>query len=178
MKPFRDNLTADELKDLLIYDPTTGVFTRRVTRGRHGRHKAGEVAGHINGSDGYIAIRLNNTLYLAHRLAWLYMKGEWPSQQIDHKNLKRSDNRWTNLREASHGQNVVNSPARKNNTVGLKGVSLITQAKRWNMSRPYVARLTVDRRVIYLGQFATAEEAHTAYMTASRKHFGEFARAK
>jgi len=178
MRPFRDNLTADELTGLLIYDPRTGVFTRRVARGRHGRHKAGEVAGHLNGSDGYIAIRLNETLYLAHRLAWLYMTGEWPTLQIDHKNLQRSDNRWENLREASHGENVVNSPARKNNTIGLKGVSLLTQAKRWNMTRPYRARITVDRKVIELGRFSTAEEAHATYMDASKKYFGEFARAE
>jgi hypothetical protein len=104
------------------------------------------------------------------------MTGNWPKYQIDHINLKRADNRWINLREATHGQNVQNSSLRKNNTTGFKGVSKLSH--KCKLKRPFRARITVNNREIILGVFSTAEEAHTAYLAAAKKHYGEFARAK
>lgn len=153
-------LTAARLRHLLRYNPTTGVFVRRVAAGRHGCHKAGTVAGHLNARHGYITIRVDGRSYLAQRLAWLYMTGEWPKKQIDHKNLIRSENRWNNLREATHGQNVQNSSLRKNNTSGFKGASILKS--QYPLTKPFRARITVNRKEIGLGYFTTAAEAHGA----------------
>ena len=169
-------LTAQRLRYLLHYDPETGIFVRRVAVGRHGRHKAGLIVGHQNAGDGYITIRVDGPLYLAQRLVWLYMTGEWPKHQIDHKNLTRNDNRWSNLREATHGQNVQNSSLRKNNTSGFKGASIIKT--QYTLARPFRARITVNSKEIGLGYFATAAEAHEAYLKAADKYYGEFRRAK
>jgi hypothetical protein len=155
-------ITAERLRSLLSYNPETGIFTWRV---RRGRILAGTVTGGI-GSHGYVEIRVDYRLYLAHRLAWLYMTGEWPKETIDHRDLDRTNNRWRNLREATFGQNNTNRRAR--GAQGLKGVT--------KNRRAYVAQIQVAGRNRYLGSFATPEAAHAAYVAASSAH-GEFARA-
>lgn len=91
-------LTAGRLKELLTYDPETGVF---IWRGwRSGSAVAGSVAGSLH-SDGYVCIKIGRCLYRAHRLAFLYMTGSRPIGQVDHINMNRADNRWCNLRETS-----------------------------------------------------------------------------
>lgn len=169
-------LTVEHLREVLHYDQDTGIWTRKINRGRNNRYKAGEIVGHLNAADGYITIRLDNILYLAHRLAWFYMTGQWPKHQVDHKNLNRSDNKWLNLREATHGQNVQNSSLRKNNISGFKGAHKMT--RKYKLRRPFRARITVDRKEIYIGSFRSAKEAHKAYLEAATFHFGEYARAK
>ena len=98
---------------------------------------------------------------MAHRLAWLYTHGKWPSKYIDHINGVKTDNRIANLREADNGENMQNQRrARRNSKTGLLGV-------RWNRaSGNYVAVITVNRHVINVGSFKTAEEAHEAYLRA------------
>ena len=91
----QDKLTAERLRERLHYDAGTGVFTRRVGSG-HAR--AGEMAGTVH-STGYVRISINGGTYTAHHLAWLYVHGVWPSDQIEHISRKRSDNRIANLRE-------------------------------------------------------------------------------
>jgi hypothetical protein len=119
---------------------------------------------------GYRKIKLNGGCFAAHRLAWLYMTGEDPgSRYVDHRNGETGDNRWSNLRLASHGQNKANSKLHKNNTAGLKGVSPVSGSTRWQ------ARIRWDRKLIYLGVYNTKEEAHAAYLKAASKCFGEFA---
>ncbi|MCK9994454.1 MAG: hypothetical protein Dbin4_02974, partial [Alphaproteobacteria bacterium] len=98
-------LTQSRLKELLHYDPDTGVFTRRVQTSSNAR--VGDVAGCLH-PEGYRHIQIDGKRYAAHRLAWLYMTGEWPTNQLDHLNGVRDDNRWGNLREATHGQNQQN----------------------------------------------------------------------
>ena len=93
-----------DIRDLLGYDPETGLFTRKVQRGKH---KEGEIAGCLN-AKGYVEIKACGKIYEAHRLAHLFMTGSWPSEQIDHVNHIKSDNRWSNLREASRAQNTQN----------------------------------------------------------------------
>src|SRR5690606_34614864 len=98
-------LTQQRLKELLYYDPETGIFTRLV--GRSGpRARAGDVAGSDNGK-GYIRIYVDGRPYKAHRLAWFYMHGEWP-EEIDHRNGERADNRLSNLRPVTRQQNNLN----------------------------------------------------------------------
>src|SRR5690348_8900862 len=107
----RPSLSQAHLKELLRYDPETGKFFWLVRARR--RSRIGDEAGSDHGQ-GYIEIGIEGRRYLAHRLAWFYMTGEWPPEMVDHKDLCRSNNRWANLRLATHGQNVQNTPARRN----------------------------------------------------------------
>jgi len=159
-------ITADELKELMEYDPETGVFTRRVQRGSA---KAGDVAGYIDPSTGYRVISIKNKDHYAARLAHLYMEGEWPKNSIDHINRIRNDDRWENLRPANRTENNQNQGIRKNNTSGHKGISWHKAAKKWS------ARIDVNKKRINLGLFTTIEEAVAARKDAELKYFKEFA---
>lgn len=161
-------LTLDRLKDLLAYDPKTGTFTRLVGRPGPNGH-VGAVAGCNNGQ-GYIRLYVDGKPYKAHRLAWFYMTGEWVDE-VDHRNTVRSDNRWDNLREATRGQNRTNCAAYKNNTSGLKGVSLYRRTGKWK------AQIQKSGQKHFLGYFDTPEAAHDAYAKAANDLFGQFARA-
>jgi hypothetical protein len=155
-------LTADQLKELLEYDPDTGVLRNRANGRSIGwRHSAG-----------YRQCMIGKKKYFIHRLAWLYAHGHLPKEQIDHINGDRSDNRICNLRIATQKQNSANMKIRSNNKVGFKGVSRI------NRSKPFFASIHVDGKTKYLGIFATAEEAHEAYLLAARMYFGDYARAE
>lgn len=152
-------LTQDLLKSLLNYDPDTGVFTWLVQR--RGTAKAGTTAGSINGC-GYIHIRVNIKMYPAHRLAWLYVYGVWPSKGLDHINRVRTDNRIANLREATDGENKQNCSLHRNNSSGIKGVG--RNQGKWR------ARISVDDRQIYLGRYTTIEDAIAARKAAEVKY--------
>lgn len=163
-------LTQGQLKELLHYDPETGIFTwykwRVTKRGESGERVAGSVQ-----KKGYITIGLGGKVYMAHRLAWLYMNGAWPKDQIDHINQAKADNRFANLREATNGQNKSNSKVHRNNRCGLKGVTFYKLPKK----RPWQARIRINKELICLGYYSTAEEAHAAYVVAAKKYHGEFA---
>lgn len=170
-KRFRSpRITAERLRIVLDYDPITGLFRRRYDSYENGPHgyASGDIAG-IKDDRGYIHVSIDGTRYLAHRLAWLYMTGEWPADQVDHINLDPGDNRWSELRGANNGQNKANGRLRKDNASGFKGVHL-RESGKWR------ACIRVNKKLISLGSFATAEEAHGAYVRAAVKHFGEFAR--
>jgi hypothetical protein len=154
-------LNPERLRELLAYDPETGAFTWRVGQ------RAGKVAGSVH-SKGYARIWVGGRSYRAHRLAWLYVTGAWPVAQLDHANGARDDNRFVNLREATNAENGHNR--KTNNPCGFKGVR--QQKKRW------CARIGKNGRRIFLGLFATPEEAHAAYVAAATEHHGEFARAE
>jgi hypothetical protein len=160
-------LTQAYLKSILNYCPETGVFTRLVRTANC--ICVGDIAGSING-EGYLHIMIAGKRYKAHRLAWLYMTGDWPKDQIDHIDGEKANNRFPNLREATHGQNQSNTPVQQNNTSGYKGVS------RVKGKRPWMARIMVAGKSIYLGIFETKELAHAAYREAADKHKGEYAR--
>lgn len=160
-------LTAERLRELLHYDPETGTFTRRVTTSS--RAIAGDVAG--TGNDrGYTRLKVNNRSYRAHRLAWLYMTGEWPELQIDHVNGDRADNRWANLREAAPHQNRANSKPTIRNKCGIKGV-------RWHYGK-WSVEITAKGIRHYIGRFNKLSEAAEAYAAAADRYHGEFARVK
>ena len=144
-------LTQEKLKSLLHYDQVVGIFTWP---------KTGKIAGNENGH-GYWRIGVNNGRYMAHRLAWLYVYGEWPTGQIDHINGIKTDNSIKNLRcvsNAENGQNI-NKP-RNRNVSGLLGACY---DKRHDV---YTARIMIRGKQINLGTFRTAEEAHSAYLKA------------
>lgn len=159
-------LTAERLHDLLNYDPHTGVFCWRVNRGPA---KAGVKTGCPDGK-GHLRITVDNVVYSAHRLAWLYVHGRWPKDQIDHKNGVRHDNRIANLREATKSQNHHNSKRPRNNTSGHKGVYWHAKSRKW------MALISVNGRSNYLGLYDTREAAAAARRTAADRLHGAFAR--
>lgn len=156
-------LTAERLRELLEYNPLTGVFCWRVSRGTK---RAGSAAGSLR--DGYWIIRCDRKNYGAHRLAWLWIHGEWPEGEIDHRDLVRSNNVLTNLREASHSLNNANRRLRPQNA-GMKGITCRKSGK-------WVAQIAVNGVKMGLGTYLTAEEAHAAYRQAAIAHFGDYAR--
>ena len=162
-------LTQEYLKSILSYDPDTGVFIRLVSFGY--RAKAGDIAGSPD-KNGYLRICISGKSYKAHRLAWLYMTGEWPKDQIDHIDMEQSNNRFSNLREANYSQNQSNRPVRKNSKSGYKGVYFLKNKK----DRPWMAQIKVMGKDIYLGMFKTKEMAYSAYCKAAEKYQGDFAR--
>ena len=160
-------ITQARLKELLDYNPETGVFVWKVRRG--GIANAGSVAGGVDGK-GYVRINVDFLTYKAHRLAWFYVTGKWPRDQIDHTNCTKNDNRFSNLREASNSENKRNTPRYANNTSGTKGDYRIAKTGRWR------AIIRVDRVRIHLGVFGTVEEAITAYAEGSARLHRDFGR--
>lgn len=137
------------------YDPETGVLSRRKMSLKV---NAGSV------KHGYRCVIIDRKSYQVHRLAWLYMTGEFPAQEIDHINHDRLDNRFRNLRQASRAENTRNRKGRAKS--GLKG-AYGGRNDRWHSK--------IGGR--YLGMFDSAEEAHAAFMNEARKLYGEFASA-
>ena len=160
-------VTVDRLREAFHYDPDTGLFTWKISPRRA---KKGDIAG--CNSHGYIVIGIDQKMYPAHRLAWLYMTGEWPSAQVDHIDLNRSNNSWNNLRAASHCENQRNKSTQKNNTSGHKSVCWHNRQRKWN------AQIKVMGKTVYLGRFQSFEDAAFAYSSAAKLHHGEFARVK
>lgn len=148
-------LTQAELKELLTYDPATGVIVWRVAR----RDRIGEKAGALN-SFGHRQIRLNGKLYLAHRLAWLYLHGEWPETNIDHINGVPDDNRIDNLRLATSKQNQENVKLRVDNASGCRGVNWNHREHKW------VARVQHHKQRIHVGKFDLLKDAIAAVKEA------------
>lgn len=162
-------ISVERLRALLDYDPATGIFRWRVRQRKIGGfYNPGDIAG-FKETLGYWCVGLGGKTYKGHRLAWLYVKGEWPAEDIDHINGRRSDNRICNLRLGGKAVNAWNAKMKVTNAVGLKGVR--------RDGKKFIARIGVRGVRIYLGTFDTAELAHSAYMNAAIKYFGEFARA-
>jgi hypothetical protein len=132
------------MKDLLSYDPPTGVITWKVSRGRV---KAGDVAGNASHRYGYVAIRINGKRYYAHRIAWELYYGEPPSQTIDHINGDTSDNRICNLRDVD---------SRTNQSARFRDRQLPTGAYPTRNGQRYQATAKIDGK----------SKAHQAYLEA------------
>lgn len=159
----REHLTAERVRRLLDYDPSTGIFRWLELPPATKIVKVGDVAG--GNDNGYVRIRVDGRTHYAHCLAWLWMTGQWPTDQVDHRNTVRSDNRWENLRQASQQLNSQNRRvAPKRTSSGFLGVS-----RRNRKRHPFVARICLDRKLISLGVFETAEAAHSAYVEAKRR---------
>lgn len=156
----KNDLSAEQVRAILSYNPETGEIRRRST---------GAVAGSPN--HGYLRIKIGLRNYAAHRLAWLLHYGEWPVGGLDHADGIRRNNRIANLRAASVTQNNANARTYSNNKLGLKGVSWLPSAGK------YRAQIKKNGLVIFLGSFDDAASAHQAYISAAREAHGEFARA-
>jgi hypothetical protein len=154
-------LTAARLREVIEYTPETGTFTWRHKRGP----RCGE-AGAICSDTQYRRISVDSRLYLAHRLAWLYMTGSWPECAIDHKNGERADNRFENLRDVSLKENVQNRRLKSvNSSSGFLGVSV---SENYKGALRFKASIMYEDKRIYIGRFATAEEASAAYFGAKK----------
>lgn len=160
-------VTVSRVKAVLIYDPDTGIF-RWIDAILHRKHP---VAGSLD-TKGYRRIEIDNKIYKAHRLAWLYVTGSWPAAEIDHKNGLRDDNRFCNLREATRAENNANASRLRTNRSGYKGVTAAYGGKRWT------AKIWSNGSSKVLGVFDTKEGAHLAYCAAAKALRGAFARTK
>lgn len=159
----RNMLNQSDLKAQLKYDPDTGVFTR-IKVNPQSRLNVGDIAGCLTG-DGYLCFMVNKKLYLAHRLAWFYMTGNWPKNQIDHINCIKTDNRFCNLREATNLENRQNIHIpQSNNKTGFRGVSIEKESGKFK------AQIKVNNKKITLGRFDKPEEAYQAYLNGKAKH--------
>jgi len=154
------------LLELLHYSPTTGTFTWRVSRGNQVRR--GDRAGCLH--EGYWQIKIDGTLYYSHKLAWFYVHGVWPEEEIDHKNGTPPQNPIRNLRPASRCQNMWNRKMPCSNTSGFKGVSF------YRRNGKYRAQIMQFGKKKHLGYFDTPEQASAVYVAAAEARFGEFAR--
>jgi hypothetical protein len=166
------SLTAPYVRSILDYDRRTGVFvwkTRDDVSAKWNNKYPGTVAGSLNKGTGYLRISINDRDYSAHRIAWLHVTGEWPTQ-VDHRNRIRTDNRFKNLRSASKNQNQFNRTTSKNNTSGYKGVYWHAIGKKWCVN------IAVNGKQIYLGLHTDIKKAAAAYRKAAKKYHGDFAR--
>ena len=155
-----DDLSHSALVAALRYEPETGAFIWLVKRGSA---VPGKPAGHRLPDENRLKLRLFGRLYNAHRLAWFYMISKWPEGDIDHIDGDALNNRWKNLRDVTHGVNMQNirSP-RPNNKAGLLGVVSVRNGT-------YSSRIRSGGKIIHLGTFRTAREAHEAYIDAKRE---------
>jgi hypothetical protein len=150
-------ITQKRLRELLSYDPETGVMLWRVSRGKA---KAGQIAG--NPTRGYLQLMVDGHATFVHRFIWLYVHGKWPDGNIDHIDGDRSNNRLVNLRDVSQAINIQNErKPRSNNKSGFLGVS--ANRGLWK------AEISITGKTKFLGRFKTPEEAHQVYVEHKRK---------
>jgi len=170
---------AEYLHQCFSYDPDAGALTWRWRPRNHfptdreymrwNSTWRGKRAGSATSVD-VVNVKIDSRLFAAHRIIWKMGTGEDPPDQIDHINRNPLDNRWVNLRLATHSQNVSNKSRYRNNTTGAKGVRIT----KLSYPRPYQARIRVNGNLMHLGSFSTIEEARGAYAAAAKHYFGEF----
>jgi len=159
-------ITPKRLRELLDYDPQTGIFTWRINRKGPGARK-GRIAGTVSPTNGYRYMKLDQVNYPAGALAFLWMTGKRPPE-VDHINLVRDDNRWSNLRAAANrSQQLGNTAGWTKRKAPFKGVRFDKRDGYWYAQ---ICQCTLP------GRYETAEEAHAVYIEAAKKRFGEFAR--
>lgn len=157
-------MTCEELRGHLDYDKDAGTFFWKPRRWRSAKGVAGTKHPH-----GYIVITIDNVQYPAHRLAWLHYYGEWPKEEVDHKDTDKSNNRIENLRDATPRQNRANTAPI--GASGIKGVRQKHAGGKWEASIIHAGQY------FYLGSFDTSEQAAAAYNAKAAEFHGEFTRA-
>ena len=160
--PNNKGLTADLLRQQVEYDQQTGVFRRRRSFGPNVR--VGQVAGSLK-KDGYVRFSVLGKTHMAHRLAWLYVMGQWPINEIDHINSIRADNRFSNLRDVPKKTNAENR-----RTASRLKVSGLALGVAFNKAmQKFQASITTGGKPRYLGLYDTEEQAHQAYVAVKRQ---------
>lgn len=161
MKANKVDITQDEIKKQLSYDPDTGDITRRTSTAKC--VKVGDIAGWVENT-GYRRIMVSGVTLQAHRIVWIYMTGSWPVDQIDHINGDRSDNRFSNLREVNNSDNSKNQKVRVDNESGIAGVRFRKDCGKWQ------ARVSVNGNRVSLGHFDDIKSAELARLEANIKY--------
>jgi hypothetical protein len=161
-----ETISHQELLRLVSYDPETGILTRKVRTSN--RVQIGDIVGSLGGN-GYFIARIGGHLGYVHQFVWLYVNGFWPEHDIDHRDLDKTNNRISNLRRATESQNSGNILPHSDSKSGIKGVH--PKRDKW------CAQIMCQGKRVTLGSFSTKEEAAAAYLEASTRMFGEFARA-
>lgn len=164
------NLSHARLRAAVTYDPNSGRFFRDYPPSRRRPYAKTREVG-FSTDKGYRHILVDGRRYIAHRLAWFWMTGNWPPDQVDHIDGNKANNAWVNLRQATNSQNQANTKTRRNNRAGLKGAHYLKASGKWT------SRVKVNGSRYFLGLFDTPEQAHAAYAVAAGKYFGKFARA-
>lgn len=157
-------ISAEQIREVLDYDPLTGVFKWRINKAI--RSRAGNIAGTVR-KDGRRQICIDGTIYPSASLAWCYMTGNYPTNLIDHKDHNPSNDAFDNLREATYQQNNFNKSYVKNKT-GFRGVHWNPQLSKWG------AVIHVDGKSYHLGTFTCPEDASLAYEKAAKEIQGEY----
>lgn len=156
-----------QLKELLSYDPVTGIWTWLHPEQMNRKH-IDAVAGTIS-VHGYRIITFSGTKYRSARLAWFYMTGEWPKDDIDHINKDKADDRWSNLRDILHSDNALNRDLQSNNASGVRGV-------HWDSSRSkWFVQVKKDGVNHFIGRYDDFDEAIAARDLAAIELHGDFA---
>jgi hypothetical protein len=162
----KSKLTAERLREILEYDLQTGIFRWRASPANS--VAAGSIAGGKPNDDGYLRIGIDGKQYKTSRLAWLYVHGEWPKEQIDHKDRTRHHNWIDNLREATHSQNLINRGPSKLSKTGHKGVYIRKNGR-------YSASITEGGKLRHLGCYDLLEDAVADRVAAELRIYGSFA---
>jgi len=161
----KEILTHEKLKELIEYNPETGIMNWIVNR--PGIRSDG-IVGYVT-SQGYVGVELLGRKYYIHRLIWFYVTGSWPTHVMDHRNGNRADNRWSNLREATLSENSRNRSMLRKNKTGYKGV-------RRRGKNVWIARIGglhgIGQETI--GRFDSPEAAAKAYEEESQRRYGNF----
>jgi hypothetical protein len=158
-------ITQDYLKSILNYEEASGIFTWKVSKAKN--IKIGSVAG-IHDKCGYWIIRIDKKNYRAHRLAWLYMNGNFPNKYIDHIDNNKINNIYRNLREANDVENGRNKGLQLNNSTGYKGVSFC------NLNKKFKAQARFNGKTKTLGYFKSALDASNKYINFVKELHGDF----
>lgn len=167
MTSLNHTISHARLKELVHYDPATGIFTAASDRSTN--IKVGQRLGWIGARHRYWYLKLDGRYYRANRVAWFYVTGEWPPNQVDHRNQNKLDDRFDNLRLATNGQNQANISMNKRNTSGVQGVGWHKRIGKWQSS------IRINGKLISLGYFSDLQEAAAARRSAEIQYFGAYA---
>lgn len=162
-------LTVEYARKCISYDPSSGIFTSRLFMGS-GKRLPGDPLGSV-GSHGYMTTMVAGRAYLLHRLAWFMVHGRWPKEAIDHIDQNKLNNRLSNLRECTLGENNWNLPLSPLNSSGVTGVHWDKRSGRW------MATIRADGKTKYLGKFKQKDDAASAYQSAVSRYRGHFLEA-
>jgi hypothetical protein len=164
-------ITYEIAKALFNYDSETGLLTWKFSSGQIVKGaEAGTNIGNCKSKTKYRGIKLFKLTYKVHRIIWLMQTGDWPKGDVDHIDGDGLNNKWENLRDITHSQNLMNAAVRSDSTSGYKGVSYDSRRDKW------YAYINIDGKRKMLGRHRTMQEAITARRDAEQDLFGEFAR--